>query len=238
MGAEGHLAAPVKSLEKLALKGDGKRRGGVRKPEKNAASESLHWTAIAPCPTAGTQQGIFIGLNERPGNDEIPSLPRPAAESIVASAGPSATLRRRVSTLPRISVQTAFGKNFLSCARLRGLPVATSAGTSAPSFEMSTSRASSRGRKQGIERPSGESTGISFALWTAKSARPSSRASSSSFVKSPLPPCSSSDHDSFLSPVVLNSTISYSESGILAEKYATAMRACVTASGLGLVATL
>src|SRR5690606_3204499 len=68
---------------------------------------------------------------------------------------------------------------------------------------MKASRTSSRGSMDAIVRPPGSSVGMSFMEWTARSISPASRASSISFVKSPLPPASASGRSWMRSPVVL-----------------------------------
>ena len=54
-----------------------------------------------------------------------------------------------------------------------------------------------------MQSPSGKSAGISFREWTAQSIRPSSKASSISFVNMPLPPISRRRRSCTRSPVVV-----------------------------------
>src|SRR5512135_1349506 len=69
--------------------------------------------------------------------------------------------------------------------------------------ERKASRGSSLSQITARWRPSGNSVGTSFMLWTARSASPLRSASSISFTKSPLPPTCASGTSRILSPVVL-----------------------------------
>ena len=101
---------------------------------------------MAPCPTAGTICLKSRNRNSTPDHDANPSRLRPAAASTLASAAPQAIFLRRVSTLPRISVNAAPGYIRAICSRRRGLPVAMVSGVRTPARNTSTSRGSSRGR--------------------------------------------------------------------------------------------
>jgi hypothetical protein len=97
------------------------------------------------------------------------------------------------------------------------------------------SRASSRTGKADNFNPGGLSVGKSLALCTAKSARPSSKAFSSSLVNKPFPPLSRRDHSACLSPVMDMGKSSTSSSITFRMREAT-KSACFNASGLFRVA--
>ena len=135
---------------------------------------------------------------------ERPRRASPAAARIVPVISSSTSLRRRVSTLPRMSTTSRSGLSASSCERRRRLelptraPRGTSSSVSGPAsvgrassrdgFGTNTSRTSSRSVKAIIFSPGGIAVGMSLAECTATSMRPSSSAVSSSLVKSPLSP--------------------------------------------------
>ena len=135
------------------------------------------------------------------------------------------------------------GRRAASWHRRRRLEVPTVApggSTSSPAnrTETSASRGSARAMTTGRCSSGGSSTGTSFIEWTAMSARPSSSASSSSLMKSPLPPTFASGASSILSPLVRIATSSTSRPGCSARNAAATCSACQSASGLRRVAIL
>ncbi len=140
----------------------------------------------------------------------------PAAARIAAWTAPLSTLPSRVGTFPRSSATSRSGLRASSCERRRRLEVPTrepagrSSRFSAPVCRLTTSasRGSSRSSCATISRPSTESVGRSFRECTAQSILFFASATSSSRVKRPFAPISLSGWSSFLSPVVLNVTIS------------------------------
>ena len=146
--------------------------------------------ASAPCPTAGRSR---LSSKTSTTSARRPRRARPARASTSASNRPSCIRRIRVSTLPRASRTSRSGRAARTWACRRGLEVPTRAPRASSAkarrgWESRTSRGSSRGGTAAIARPSGIAEGTSFKLCTATSIRPSSRASSSSFVKSPFHP--------------------------------------------------
>ena len=165
---------------------------------------------MAPWATAGSISSTDTGPAARSAR---PSRLRPASASRVASAAPSASLRRRVSTLPRMDTTVISGRRCLTWAWRRSDEVATTAPPGRSAREealglMSASRTSSRGRKAARVRPGGSAVGMSFMEWTAISTSRASRASSISLVKRPLPPASARGRSWMRSPEVLMMRIS------------------------------
>ncbi len=163
---------------------------------------------------------------------------RPAIASRVASAAPSCSLRKRVSTLPRMATTVTSGRKYFTCAWRRSEEVATTAPCGRSPRRgavrlMKASRTSSRGRKHATVRPAGSSVGMSFIECTAMSASPASNASSISLVKSPLPPASLSGRSWMRSPVVLMARISNAcrPGPCAASSRCCTSRACASASG-------
>ena len=122
-----------------------------------------------------------------------PSLARPAAANTTASTWPSASLRSRVSTLPRMSQTSRSGLAPSTWALRRRLlvPTLAPAGSSAnriPDLDTSASRGSSLGGTPAMQRPDGIAVGRSFMLCTANCTWPLSKACSISVVNNPLPP--------------------------------------------------
>ena len=112
----------------------------------------------------------------------------------------------------------------------------------ATSPAISTSRASSRGRKAAMTRPAGCCVGMSFMLCTAASMRRASSASSISLTNSPLPPASDNGRSWMASPVVLIATISMASgaasAGIVAARASRTRPAWISASLLPRVPSL
>mmetsp|Transcript_2390 Transcript_2390/g.5409 ORF Transcript_2390/g.5409 Transcript_2390/m.5409 type:complete len:260 (+) Transcript_2390:319-1098(+) len=192
---------------------------------------------MAPCAMAGS---ISSMLRIAVAWSSMPRRFSPARARSVASTCPSSSLRMRLCTLPR--KLTTF--NVLFCARSwhwrrrDAEPIVAPSASSATLvalLEMRTSRTSSRGSMQGNSIPSGRYVGTSFIECTAMSMRPSSSASSSSRVNSPLPPMSASGWSSTLSPVVLMMTISKRPSSLSSGNAplsrSRVMYACAMASG-------
>src|SRR5947209_685086 len=108
------------------------------------------------------------------------------------STPPAASLRRRVSTLPRRGTTARSARRRLTSAwrRSEAVPTVAPPGSSASVLAlrlMKTSRASSRGSTAAITRPGGRMVGMSFAECTARSMAPAPSASSISLVNRPLP---------------------------------------------------
>ena len=125
--------------------------------------------------------------------DSKPKRIKPAAARIIAAYCPSSNLRNRVCKLPRKDSIFRCGKRACNWLWRRKLEVPTMlpsgrAAKLSKSFETKASRASSRSPIAAIANPSGKFMGTSFIECTAKSARPSANACSSSFTNKPLPP--------------------------------------------------
>mmetsp|Transcript_2351 Transcript_2351/g.7748 ORF Transcript_2351/g.7748 Transcript_2351/m.7748 type:complete len:210 (-) Transcript_2351:64-693(-) len=166
---------------------------------------------------------------------------RPALASMVASTMPSSSFLSRVCTFPRKLTHLNVGLIAYSCACLRSdaVPITAPSGSSCGSLplgEIQASRVSSRGRLHGRIVPGTSHVGTSFIECTQQSTSPLSSETSSSFVKSPLPPTSFSALSSTMSPVVLITLISTASSAPSSSGKASASRrfvsyACANASG-------
>ena len=144
----------------------------------------------APWPAAGS---ITDGSNTARIRASKPKRFKPAAASTMASYRPSSSLRKRVSRLPRKGSIFRSGRNARNKAMRRRLDVPTTAPSgkasrSAYLFDTNASRGSSRSITQASSNPCGNSIGTSLSECTAKSARPSSIATSNSLTNRPLPP--------------------------------------------------
>ena len=140
-----------------------------------------------PWPGAGTQRSIGTSAEIRSPN---PSRFNPAAASTSASYSRRRGRRSLLSTLPRTPSKRAFGASAQLarrgggwCHPRRWQAVGTGHQALCAFGNTIASRGSSRGSTAPIVRPSGRSTGMSFALCTARSTWPASRASSISFTK-------------------------------------------------------
>ena len=162
--------------------------------------------------------------------DANPSRRIPADASTSASNSPASSLRRRVSTLPRIGREARAPAGASRAARSgERCPVPIAARCRVPQgprrdpLAMNPLRARSRRadpRAAGppaTVRPSGSTADMSFALCTARSIAPPSSASSISLTKSRLPPASESGASWSLSPDVLIVTSSAVATAILDE---------------------
>jgi len=158
--------------------------------------------ARAPCPTAGHMTPAGSSSLMR---SPQPRRLSPAAANRIASYRPSANFRSLVSRFPRSGSISRSGRRACNCAERRRELVPTRApfGSSASARPTMASRASSRAGMAATVSPAGTSVGKSFMLCTARSTRPSSSASSISFVNSPLAPTWASGTSVILSPVVL-----------------------------------
>ena len=159
----------------------------------------------APCPAAGSITSGSITARMRASR---PSRFRPAAASTMPSYWPSSSLRSRVSRLPRSGCTSRSGRIALSCTTRRRLEVPTrapcgSACTDSKRGETQASRGSSRSSTVHSEKPSGISIGTSLSECTARWARPSSSATSSSLTNRPLPPTFDSARSRIWSPLVV-----------------------------------
>src|SRR3989441_10106486 len=162
-----------------------------------ASKSSTSWSSArasiprAPWPTAGRLMSVEITSLIR---SLQPSRSSPALASTTASYSPCSALRSRVSTLPRSSCMSRSGRWWRNWDWRRRLLVPTRApGGKSLSFAprlcaTKQSRTSSRWQIAGNASPAGVSVGTSFMLCTARSTRPSNRASSNSLMKTPLRP--------------------------------------------------
>ena len=147
-----------------------------------------------------------------------PNRLRPATASSVASATPSASLRRRVSTLPRKGtiVRSGRARSICEARRSEDEPSLAPCGSSSSDLTVSetkASRISSRSRKTASNSPSGSFVAMSLLEWTPISTSPASSAASISLENSPLPPISLSGASVSLSPDVVMVRISIASSG-------------------------
>ena len=159
----------------------------------------------APWPAAGN-----ISVGAKTWRIRAPSSRRlsPAAASTMPAYWPSSSLRSRVSRLPRRGSMRRSGRSARISTVRRRLDVPTTApcGRSARLAnwgETKASRGSSRSITQASAKPSGRSMGTSLRECTARSARPSSSAVSSSFTNRPLPPTLLRDRSRIWSPLVV-----------------------------------
>ena len=141
---------------------------------------------------------------------------KPAAAKTIPAYWPSSSLRRRVSKLPRRGSICKSGRKVRSNTVRRKLEVPTTApcGRScrvAKWGETQASRGSSRSITQASAKPSGMSIGTSLRECTAKSARPSSNATSSSLTNKPLPPTLLRERSRIWSPWVVIPKIEISQ---------------------------
>ena len=143
------------------------------------SSPARPWIARHPCPGAGTNSS----WSSRRWPSSRPSRRSPAAASTSASTSPAASLRRRVSTLPRSSTTSRPGSWASSWARRRSDDVPTRR----PSPTI-TSAASSRGGTATIAVPPASSPGTSLAECTARSMSPRTSASSIASTQRDLSP--------------------------------------------------
>ena len=121
------------------------------------------------------------------------SRSRPAQAKMAASTIPSATLRRRVSRLPRRISISKSGRMALSWQARRRLVVPMRADLGKPSRPWpkrltTASRTSARGGIATKASPAESSPGTSFMLWTARSISRVKSAASISLTHRPLPP--------------------------------------------------
>jgi hypothetical protein len=130
--------------------------------------------------------GVTAGLSS-------PNRASPAMDSTRASTLPSASLRSRVSTLPRIGTISRWRPMARSRAARRGDPVPICApGGSAsrllPPGQTSASRGSSRAGNAATRNPGTRLVGKSLPEWTTRSTAPRSSASRRVVVNTPVVP--------------------------------------------------
>ena len=202
-----------------------------------SASSLRAWMPRMPWLGAGSETSTPSRSQWRPSRS--PRRLRPASASTTASRPSSPeSLERRVPTLPRMPTIERSARWRSSCMLRRMEPVPMRApGGSVASVSPGcrntiTSKGSARVGKASSTSPSGCAPGMSLRLWTAKSMRPSSIASSSSLMKSPLPPISMSGRSSTRSPSVLMTTRSMVSPGCAASSSSVMWSACQSASGL------
>jgi len=128
---------------------------------------------------------IFAKLGLPPSEDDNPpssrpSLDSPAIASTRASTSPSASLRSRVSTLPRIGTICSWRPVARSRAARRGDPVPIrapggSASRLVPPGQISASRGSSRAGNAATCNPGTGAVGRSLPEWTTRSTVPRAR---------------------------------------------------------------
>src|ERR1035438_8050771 len=137
----------------------------------------------------------------------------------MTTAPASGTLPRRVARLPRNSSKRRSGLTHASCARLLGAPVATCAPgpRSASARPTSASLGSALvGTATIASSPEPKLDGRSLAECTARSARPSISACSTSFTKAPWPPIAPMGRSLCRSPTVSTTTSSVAIRGVAA----------------------
>ena len=211
------------------------RRSGThcRSPVRAAMGPGVRLSIpSAPWPMAGRHTS---GARTSVIRSVQPNRLTPAAARTMASSPSLSSLRRRVSRFPRRGTMVRSGRWWSSWAWRRRLLVPTRPprGRSvnrAPVREIRTSRGSSRSVMATMSRPAGRSVGTSFMLWTARSTRRSSRASSISLTKRALPPTWASGTSRILSPVVLIVCSSTVRSGKAARSRSATWFACQSAS--------
>src|SRR3990170_4656863 len=199
-----------------------------------SARSARHSMPSAPCPTAGRLSSLLINARMR-----WPSPRRfsPAAARMMAAYCPSSSLRKRVCTLPRNGSILRCGKrarNWLSRRRLE-VPTTLPAGNAARFsylLETNASCGSSRSPMAASTKPSGRFIGTSFSECTARSARPSSSAVSSSFTNRPLPPILERVTSRIWSPCVVMPNMLTSVCGYNARSLSRMCCACHIASAL------
>ncbi len=158
---------------------------------------------MKPCPASGSS---WSGEKRKPISSSSPSRSSPQAASTTPSRPRSIRRRTRVSTLPRSGSIRRSGRRALSWAvrRIEAVPTRAPGGSSSsePTGPHRASRGSSRASTAGSARPGTSSVVRSLAEWAATSMRPSSSASSSSFVKIPRSPSSWNGRRRSRSPTV------------------------------------
>ena len=193
---------------------------------------------MTPWPTAGSDT---LGSSSEPMRDSRPRRVRPAAASTMASSSPSSRRFSRVSTLPRKGAMSRSGRAMSSWARRRRLEVPSraprgrSASVCAPRA-ISASRGSARGSIAARTIPTGSSLGTSFIECTARWARPSASAASSSLMNSPFPPMAARLRSWIRSPLVDIGRSSTLRSACALRNRAATCSACHSASLLMRVA--
>ena len=194
-------------------------------------------TAMIPWPPAGMNSFSGSRSNENSGSESRPIRFNPAAARRIASYSPSRSLLSLVWIFPRKRAQRAFLISPI-CTWRRGLPVPTRNGPSGsglPFTVTSTSPASSLGSAAAMTNPLASSSGMSLALWTAPSMRPSRRALSNSEINAPFPPNSTRGRSRIRSPLVTMGTSSAVSSGKARSMASAANLAWAMARGLFLV---
>ena len=202
------------------------------------ASPARTCTTSAPWETAGQNRG---GASTSVIRLASPSRASPAPASTSASYSPSSSLRRRVSTFPRMGRRWRSGRTACTWTTRRMLdePTTAPAGRSASVGAVrptSTSKANARSGTQASSRPGVSAVGMSLRLCTAASMRPSSRARSSSRTNTPSLPrvaIGTSPPGVPWSARVVSVTTSTDEPA--ARRLATTSPVCVTASELARV---
>ncbi len=155
-------------------------RPGPRMIHSDAAPPVLgssvrHSTASTPCAGAGISS---VGSKGVAGPSRRPSLDSPAIASTRASTSPSASLRSRVSTFPRIGTICSWRPVARSRAARRGDPVPIRAPDGrasrlVPPGQTSASRGSSRAGNAATCSPGTGAVGRSLQEYTTKSTAPS-----------------------------------------------------------------
>src|SRR5438128_1329159 len=178
-------------------------RGASRR--RNSSWSPRHSITSAPCPGAGK---LCSGSSIARIRAARPSRLSPAAASTTAWHSPRSSFASRVSRLPRSGFTCRPGKRSRNCASRRRLDVPRmlpggNASRLALRFDTRQSRGSSLAVIAARQKPSGRRIGTSFAECTARSARPSSSAASSSLTKRPLPPIWASGRSTIWSPRVV-----------------------------------
>jgi len=173
--------------------------GGLGRPRRGFRSPGR------PGPEAG---GASTGSSSIFGRSPRPRRFRPASARRMASASPARSLASRVSTLPRSMTTSRSGRRCRDWAWRRRLavPRARAARQRIEGLEPLAEEGVARIlalRHGGDDQAGRQGGGMSFREWTAQSIRPSSRASSISLVKRPLPPTSRRRRSWMRSPEVV-----------------------------------
>ena len=128
MRADRNLAPAAQTLPappvRPSLRFEFRRAPGAGRSRRPAPPSSRVSTASAPCPTAGH---MTAGSSNSVMRFSQPRRRSPAEASTIASYWPSSSLRKRVSTLPRMSSISKSGRSARSCAARRSELVPTRA---------------------------------------------------------------------------------------------------------------
>ena len=192
VGADRRVAGGVERVDQRPLGGQATSASAVgdrARPARPRASSSRarleRQAALARARASASAAGRAAAPSSRP------SRRRPASASTIASKRPSASRRRRVSTLPRRSRTSRSGRRgqqlgaAAQAAGADAAPSGSSSSDAAPHERVARVRALGHADDR---EPSGSSPGTSLAECTARSTSPASSASSISLTKRDLSP--------------------------------------------------